>query len=251
MFRRHLNPSRVGCSALLVTAVLFGLIASSGAPASGSSSAPVVGLRHSTSSNWSGYAAFGKTFSAVSGAWKQPAVVCGSQATYSAYWVGLDGYNDNSVEQLGTEADCSGGTARYYSWYEMYPHRGYYASVTVTPGHSYAAAVTSNGRGVFTLQLTDTTTGQSFTIDQKLSSARRSSAEVILEAPSGGGVLPLANFGVAAFSASYATANGVRSPLGSLSPLDPMTMVDPHGGTATPSAFDHSNTAFTVAYSAS
>src|SRR5436190_4132645 len=84
-------------------------------------------LKHGTSSNWSGYAAFGTpgSFNSVSASWVQPSVTCTSKNTYSSYWVGLDGYNSSTVEQLGTEADCSSGAAKYYAWYEMYPHRGY------------------------------------------------------------------------------------------------------------------------------
>lgn len=220
------------------------------AVASSVSGAPIVGLRQSTSTNWSGYAAYNQTFTSVTGSWKQPAVTCGSQNTYSSYWAGLDGYNSNSVEQTGTEADCSGGVATYYSWYEIYPHPSYYASVTVRPGDSYTATITY-ASGWFNLQLVDTTTGQSFSTRQKMNSAKRSSAEVVLEAPYSGGILPLANFGTASFSGSYAIVNGTKTALGSLSPLDPITMVNPAGMKATPSAFDATKTAFSVLYSSS
>src|ERR1700721_1083408 len=60
-----------------------------------------------TSTNWSGYAAASGT--------------CSGSAKYSSFWVGLDGYNSSTVEQTGSEVDCSGSTPEYYSWYEMYP----------------------------------------------------------------------------------------------------------------------------------
>lgn len=41
--------------------------------------------------------------------------------SYSAFWVGLDGYSSKTVEQIGTEADCKGATPSYYAWYEFYP----------------------------------------------------------------------------------------------------------------------------------
>ena len=208
---------------------------------------PIVKLRHGTSSNWSGYAAYGSSgsFSNVSASWQQPAVSCNSQNTYSSYWVGLDGYNTSTVEQLGTEADCSSGSASYYAWFEMYPRWGYYINMSVHPGDNLSASVTYSGAGRYTLKLADTTTGQSFKTVQKLASARRASAEAIVEAPWNSGTLPLANFGTANFSNALAN----NAPLGGFSNLDPITMLNPYGSKATPSAFDSTKKNFSVAWS--
>lgn len=249
--------SRLGVAAAGLA--LAGTAAVGAAPIAGGSSSsvitgpnrvPVVGLRHSTSTNWSGYATYGATgqFTTVTASWVQPSVTCTSQNTYSSYWVGLDGYNTSTVEQLGTEADCSGGSPSTYAWFEMYPRRGYYINtVQVNAGDTYTASVTYRGSGSFVLSLADTTTGASFSTTQKLNSARRASAEAIVEAPYSGGVLPLANFGKANFSG--ATANG--SALGRFSPLDPITMRNPYGMVATPSKFSSGSTAFSVTWSAS
>jgi hypothetical protein len=220
-----------------------------GGPASATlpfSGHPHIPGRNGTSSNWSGYAAYGRTFTSVTSTWTQPSVTCGPASTYSSYWVGLDGYNSGSVEQLGTEADCSGGSPSYYAWYEMYPHPGYYVrSITVKPGHSYTAKVNYAGSGNYILSLVDNTSGASFSIKQKMPSAKRTSAEVIVEAPWSGGVLPLANFGTASFTGSMANGQAI----GGFTPLDPMTMLDPAGGTATPSALTDGGQSFMVAYS--
>src|SRR5262249_8021720 len=162
-----------------------------------------------TSVNWSGYALAGApgSFVSVAASWVQPSVTCGAQNAYSAYWVGLDGDTTSTVEQLGTEADCIGGVAQYSSWDEMYPHLSYAATVVVAPGHTYHASVVSLGAGNFQLSLQDLTTrAPAFTTVQKLTQAKLASAEAIVEAPSGGGVLPLANFKPAQFSG--VTANG-------------------------------------------
>ena len=81
------------------------------------------GLSHatSTSTNWSGYAASGSTYTSVSTTFTQPSVKCSSGDQYSSFWVGLDGDTSSSVEQTGTEADCNGKTAEYSAWYELYP----------------------------------------------------------------------------------------------------------------------------------
>jgi hypothetical protein len=214
---------------------------------SGAGHPPIVRIHEGTSSNWSGYAATGPagTFTNVSATWTQPKVACGSQNTYSSYWVGLDGDTSSTVEQLGTEADCSGGQAKYYAWYEMYPRPGFSIPITVKPGDVLSASVVASLRG-FTLTLNDVTTGKSFQTTQKLNSAQRSSAEVVVEAPWSGGVLPLANYGTASFSG--ATANG--SALGSLHPEN-IVMVNPYGMKSTPTAFDSTNQAFSVNWSAS
>lgn len=211
---------------------------------------PIIRVRQGTSTNWSGYAAFGGpgSFSSASATWTQPAVSCTSQNTYSSYWVGLDGYNSSTVEQIGTEADCSNGAPRYYAWYEAYPRPSYFAAVTVTPTHTYRASVTAAGRGSYTLTLVDVTTGQPFTTTQKLSQAKGASAEMVVEAPWSGGVLPLANYGNVGFSSSK--ANGVG--IGTFANVDPITMQNPYGMKSTPSGFtDNAKQNFSVTWSAS
>ncbi|GAA2032840.1 G1 family endopeptidase [Catenulispora yoronensis] len=198
---------------------------------------------HSTSGNWSGYAATGARFTSVSATWTQPAVSCGSQTTYSSFWVGLDGDGSNSVEQTGTEADCSGGRAVYSSWYEMYPAYPVNFSNPVSPGDVFQASVTYNGSNKFTLVLTDKTKNWSHTIHSTLSNPALASAEVIAEAPSSSsGVLPLAKFGTVNFSASK--ANGAA--LSSFSP-DKITMATGSTTKAVPGALSSAGN-FSVAW---
>ena len=169
---------------------------------------------NTTSTNWSGYAATGSAFKSVSTTFTQPAVDCSKGDGYSSFWVGLDGYNSNSVEQTGTEADCSGGRASYSSWYEMYPKAPVNYSNTLRPGDSITESVSFSGSSTYTLKISDSTQGWSHTTTKSLSGAPRSSAEVIAEAPYSGGVLPLDDFGKVSFSNS--TVNG--SSLSSFSP---------------------------------
>jgi Peptidase A4 family len=178
-------------------------------------------ITNSTSTNWSGYAVTGSRFTSVSASWKQPTATCSATA-YSSFWVGLDGDTSNTVEQTGTDADCSGRSPQYYAWYEMYPKFPVNLSQPVAPGDTMTASVTTDGRGNFTLTISDASRGWTNVTKAKLKSAKLSSAEVIAEAPSSsGGVLPLANFGTANFTA--AKANG--SLLTSTTPnIDPITM---------------------------
>ena len=171
-----------------------------------------------TSTNWSGYAATGGTYTGVSSSWTEPTGTCSSGDQYSSFWVGLDGYGSASVEQTGSEVDCDGRTLEYYSWYEMYPANPVNFSNTVKPGDRFTGSVTYTGGSSFTLKLSDTTEGWSHTVTKILSGAARSSAEVIAEAPcctDSGGILPLADFTKVSFT--DATVDG--SPIGDFNPV--------------------------------
>jgi hypothetical protein len=214
-----------------------------GSPASGLRLDPNHKITQSTSTNWSGYAATGATFTSVAASWTQPSATCASgETSYSSFWVGLDGYNSSTVEQTGTDADCSSGTPRYYAWYEMYPKFPVNLSNPVLPGDRMSASVTVGNGGRFALTISDSSQGWTFTTTQKLNHASLSSAEVIAEAPSSrGGVLPLANFGTVSFTS--ATANG--QPLDSFT-TDPITMQSGSTVKAQPSKL--SNGAFSVTW---
>jgi hypothetical protein len=185
------------------------------------------GLFNSTSTNWSGYAAHASTYTTVSATWVQPTGSCTSASRFSSFWVGLDGFNSNSVEQTGTDTDCSGGRPRYYGWYEMFPNPSFSFGSTVGAGDTMHASVSFASPNRFTLTLQDVTRGWTSTTTKTLSGAPRSSAEVIIEAPcctSSGGILPLANFGTVHLSNSL--VNG--SAIGNFSP-DQITMVNNSG----------------------
>jgi len=200
-------------------------------------------ISHSTSSNWSGYSAINGTYTSVSANWTQPTASCTSTTTYSSFWVGLDGDGSNTVEQTGTSADCSGGSPRYYAWYEMYPKFPTNLSLAIRPGDSISASVTTNGSGNFTLTIKDNSTGQSFTTSQRQRKARLASAEAIAEAPSSsGGVLPLTNFGTVGFSSTL--VNG--QPIGNFNP-DKIDMVSGSTTKAQTSALS-GGTSFSVAW---
>ena len=200
-------------------------------------------ITNSTSTNWSGYAVTGGRYTSVSASWTEPTAKCSGTA-YSSFWVGLDGDTSNTVEQTGTDADCSGSTPQYYAWYEMYPKYPVNFGNTVRPGDKMTASVTTTGSGSFTLTISDTTRGWTKTTNARLKSAKLSSAEVIAEAPSSSsGVLPLANFGTVSFTG--AKANG--SLLTSSTPgIDPITMAN--GSTVKAQPGSISSGAFSVTW---
>lgn len=215
---------------------------------------PSQGVGYTT--NWSGYADKNASFTDAKGSWVQPSVSCTSrQRQYSSFWVGLDGYNSTTVEQIGTDSDCAGRGASYYAWYEMYPAATATLSQSlypVSPGDKLSAEVSYAGSGRFTLTLNDVaSTGAqkwSYTTTQSSSRAARTSAEWVAEAPSSCfvncRVLPLANFGTVNFSGSYATTTGSSNPISSFS-YDKIVM-ETNGGTvkAMPSSLTSNGTAF-------
>jgi hypothetical protein len=111
----------------------------------------------SVSSNWAGYVALpsasvGSRFSSVSGSWTQPSATCSAgEETYSAVWVGLGGYRENarSLEQIGTDADCTrSGTTDYSSWYELLPAGPVNLTLKVHPGDEMSASATVSAHEV-------------------------------------------------------------------------------------------------------
>ncbi|MDI5961773.1 G1 family endopeptidase [Streptomyces sp. SL13] len=187
-------------------------------------------ILHSSSSNWAGYSATGGTFTSVSSSWVQPKGTCTSKDTYAAFWIGIDGDGSDSVEQTGSEVDCSGGSPQYYAWYEMYPAYPVNYTNTVKAGDHFTSTVSVSG-STFTLKLADTTQGWTKTTTKTSSTAEDASAEIIAEAPASDSVLPLTNFGTASFTG--ATANG--EPIGDFDP-DQINMASGSTTKATTSA---------------
>src|SRR5439155_9890833 len=134
------------------------------------------------SSNWSGYARAG-SFTRVSGAWVVPSVASSRKATYSSQWVGIDGFNNSSLIQTGTEADFYNGSAHYGAWWEILPAaETVIPSITVHPGDHMSATITKGSGNNWTISISDTTRGTSFTTS-KTYAGHGTSAEWIEEAP--------------------------------------------------------------------
>ncbi len=181
------------------------------------------------SSNWSGFADIDPCakFTSVSAEWSVPTVSCLSGSQYSSAWVGIDGFSDSStVEQDGTESDCSGDKSSYYAWYEMYGDsavdNGYEvelnpADYPVQPGDVIAASVQESS-DAWTLSLHDSTEAWSYATTIDFDGGSQSSAEWVLERPeicSSSCAFPqLADFGSVTFANALATANsGSESPI--------------------------------------
>jgi Peptidase A4 family len=218
-----------------------------------SPSTKIKGLSQVSSGNWSGYADTGSSFSKVSAKWTEPGVTCSSRTTQlAAFWVGIDGYSSDSVEQDGTMIECYQGAAYQFTWWEMYPTNDVQiVGQTAAAGDSITATVTRSGTS-YALAVTDSThTADSFSTTQtcSASSCVDSSAEWIAEAPSGSsGVYPLANFKSWTASSASVTEGTTTGVISSFTD-DEITMTDSSGATkALPGALNSSGNGFSVAW---
>jgi len=169
---------------------------------------PAVRGGAATSYNWGGYAVTGSNFTDVKGSWVNPAVDCAKSPNSAVvFWVGLDGWEDDYVEQTGTGVICDEKTPTYFAWYEFFPAEDIKVikNITVTPGDKFSGEVSySTSNQEFTLTITDETTGKNHTTTGTASGAGRSSAEWIVEAPGfATGIINLSDFGKAYFGDDY------------------------------------------------
>jgi hypothetical protein len=190
----------------------------------------VKGLTQEESTNWSGYADTGSGFTTVKSSWIEPKGTCGSATSLAAFWVGLDGFTSTSqtVEQDGTIIECSGGTASYFDWWEMFPTNAVQVVHAVSPGDVISSSVVRSGTS-YKLTVTDSThSADSFSTTQTCTDCANSSAEWIAEAPccvSGTNVYPLTNFGVWNPYASTAATTSKSGVISSFTDTE-ITMVD-------------------------
>ncbi|HEX8814335.1 MAG TPA: G1 family glutamic endopeptidase [Terriglobales bacterium] len=156
---------------------------------------------------WAGYAVTGTDFTFVQGSWIVTAVDCTKTPnTDSSEWVGIDGWSSNTVEQIGTDADCNGKSPFYWVWYEFYPYGSVVINtVSIAPGNKFSASVTYDGDENYTVAIKNESTGESFSKKVKFDGAfgsgapKRNSAEWIMEMDGN----KLSDFGVDPFGEDY------------------------------------------------
>ncbi len=205
------------------------------------------------SSNWSGYAITGRTYTAVTAHWVVPQVQTPptkrlrKKSAYSSSWVGIDGYGNSDLIQAGTEQDWIGGrvgSAFYQAWWEILPNYETPISLAVNPGDAMVVTITK-GAPKWTITIADTTTGQSFTTEQSYSGPE-ASAEWIQEAPTiGNHVATLANDSTVTFNPG--TVNAANP---GLVPADAGVMIKKRKQISTPSSPNTAGNGFAVAYGA-
>lgn len=221
---------------LLAAAIVCAAMISGASPIpAGVREAPATTVK--SSPNWAGYAVHrpGIQFTDVRGTWIQPQITCPEGGTYSSFWIGLDGYLSNYVEQIGTGADCTqANLPASYAWYELYPAPRVRIAMVIRPGDQMEAEVSSVASGT-TLSIRDVTSGRTFSSTRSGPSGPLTSAEWIAEAPSACtgsscSVLPLAQFGAVDFTLCSAVGQGTSGTINSSGwAADIITMVRQDG----------------------
>jgi len=138
------------------------------------------------SSNWAGYAVAGGPYSSVGAQWTVPAVSVSYRRSYSAQWVGIDGFTSRALIQAGTEADYFNGATHYSAWWEILPAPAVtIRTLSVRPGDRMSVTITRVSSGRWRIVVKDARSGSYATTRAYSGSA--SSAEWIEEAPIVGG----------------------------------------------------------------
>lgn len=207
----------------------------------------VVPARTGQSHNWSGYAATGGTYTAVSGTWTVPQTTSDGSFGSEATWVGIGGVRSRDLIQAGTETTASNsGRVRYQAWIELLPRASHPVTLTVNPGDSVTVSISQQSGDQWAIAMKNNTTGQEYDTTVTYQSSL-SSAEWVEEAPSGGRrVLPLDNFGSIQFTGGSATKDGKTVTIAGAG-ARPITMIDASGQPiATPSSLGADGSSFTV-----
>ncbi|MCL1976621.1 MAG: G1 family endopeptidase [Candidatus Bathyarchaeota archaeon] len=174
---------------------------------------------------WSGYVA-ASDFSSplpevigVNASWIVPSVSISSDNTYSSAWIGIGGQFDTSLIQIGTEHDSVNGKERYIAWYELLPDYAINIPIMISEGDMMSASINlvDKDTNLWFMQLTDVTTGESFSKSVNYNSTLLT-AEWIVERPTlNGQIANLSNFGSVTFTEAYVNINHEVLPLGEVS----------------------------------
>ncbi|MHB8459750.1 MAG: G1 family glutamic endopeptidase [Candidatus Limnocylindrales bacterium] len=216
-------------------------------------------LATDTSTNWSGYAAtaVSATFSCVEATWTQPTVRCTSARSAVSIWVGLGGFDQVGLEQIGSEVDCEHGSPTGYLWHESLPLEHYEVPIrlAVRRGDRLRAQVRALTSTTYQLSIANLTRGTVFTVRDTNPRLHPTSAEWVVESPTGGcpadcHILPMPNFGQLTVSGTWLTVGGFREPLdGADATHSQITMLAPDGSIrAQVTGTAASGTSFTVAW---
>jgi len=177
-------------------------------------------------SQWSGYIVasnihdFSPVVTSVSGSWTVPRVQPSKNDTFSGVWVGIGGYGEETLIQVGTEQEYVDGRSVYYAWYELLPDYLVRISIFhVRPGDIITASISliNERTSTWSITLRDVTLGGRFEKVVVYNSSMLS-AEWIIERPKvNDAISTLANFENVTFTNCKATLDGITENLGNFS----------------------------------
>ena len=187
------------------------------------------GAHDVVSSNWAGLVDTGTTFTGVGATWTVPLVSPTGPLEASGTWIGIDGAADDpypGIIQTGTVQASGDGQTLYDAWYELFPQAPVYLGWTINPGDEMRASIVNVSFDNWSLSISDSSSGQSFTSEFYYAGPGLS-AEWIEEAPGDafGGQATLPDFGSVTFSNLDVTGADLAVVL-----VDPVQLGDPATG---------------------
>ncbi|HUY09271.1 MAG TPA: G1 family glutamic endopeptidase [Candidatus Dormibacteraeota bacterium] len=199
------------------------------------------------SANWSGYILGDGPYTAVSGTFNVPDLVATATATatYASEWAGIDGFSNSDLIQAGVDEMYDPSTNLVYleAWWEILPAAETpITTLDVAPGDSISVAISQFSSSVWSIEVSDNTTGNTFATHQAYTGPL-SSAEWIVEAPEVNGVI--ANLGEYSPDVKF-SGLGVVGSQTSQNSLTKAALVQDGRQVSTPSSWTTSG--FTVAY---
>ncbi|KAI0704684.1 acid proteinase [Earliella scabrosa] len=176
------------------------------------------------SSNWAGavLVAGANTFKSVTGTFvvPTPREPSGGSGTHSASaWVGIDGDTcGTAILQTGIDFTVSGTRTSFDAWFEWFPDFAHdFSGISISPGNTITVSVTATSRTGGTATILNRSTGQqvSHTFSGQPALCQENAEWIVEDFSSGGGLVPLANWGTVTFTGvSAGTASGTTTPAG-------------------------------------
>ena len=169
-------------------------------------------LDHEYDSNWAG-AAFasppsGSKFTSVTGTFNVPTVVK-TNGRAGAAWVGIDGFNTDSILQTGIQWEVEDSEVQFSAWHEWYPADSVnFPALAMSPGDEITVTVVASSSTSGTATVENTSTGKSVSKAISGQALAGQNAEWIVEDfEEGSSLVPFANFGTITFTGCSATTN--------------------------------------------
>lgn len=183
-------------------------------------SKPCIGSCKSfNSSNWAGMMIFKNLENplrdqvrTIWGTWDVPKLKPMPIDAYCSIWVGIDGWLNNFIEQIGTSHNWIDGKQHNFAWFSVYPNPPYeIVDFPISEGDSISASVVYTRNGVYELQIFNNTKFVFTTCPYECTQSYglRSSGQWVVESfIVQGQPKPLANFGTINFKECEATLGG-------------------------------------------
>jgi len=208
-------------------------------------------------SHWSGYIVASDmqnrspAMSSVSASWTVPEVKPSENNTFAGVWVGIGGYGEETLIQVGTEQEYIDGRSAYYAWYELLPdYLIRIPNFRIRPGDTIAASISlvNENTSTWSIEMRDITQGGHFEKVVVYNSSMLS-AEWMVERPNVNGTTStLANFGNVIFTECKATVDGITGTIGNFSYAQLVMHDDEDNPLVSVSPLDDEGSGFTVSY---